>query len=137
MTDKQKAARLKNLEKGRLKRQQLLKQKKDEGGEEYEVSSSDSSSSDSDDLVISRRKPTKKTVKVNKSKSSDLENKVDQLSNMVTELANLHKTQTKRRSKKSGGTKIIMPVMSTPATNNTKQPSSLGGNIANLINSMR
>ena len=39
MTSKQKEARMKNLEKGRIKRMEALKQKKESKAEEYDLSS--------------------------------------------------------------------------------------------------
>lgn len=124
MTDKQKAARLANLERGRKKRMEVIKQKKEADiepkGVEYDLSSEDErpdlSSSDSDAFVISKKKPKKKQSKSEKSPlvplGDDLRDDFNELKSMVTELAKLQKKQTKvmRHStqKKDAGTKIVV-----------------------------
>ncbi len=126
ITDKQKAARLANLERGRKKRMESLKQKKDEKlneQNEYDLSSEESGSgSDSDDdssFVVSRKKPVKKEPeKKSKNKlvvsndSNKLKSDVDELKNMVIQLATLQKKQNKAnkqmKERKSGGTKIVV-----------------------------
>ena len=69
LSDKQKAARIKNLENGRKKRMEMITQKKkaiEEKKDEYDLSSNDdkgsdfSSESDNDAFVISKKKPAKK-----------------------------------------------------------------------------
>ena len=126
ITDKQKKARLANLEAGRKKRMEALQKKKatKENEQEYDLSSEEENdSSDSDDdssFVVSRKKPVKKeSVKVSKTKlvvSNDESNKlktdVDELKNMVFELASMQKKQNKINKKsherKSGGTKLVV-----------------------------
>ena len=51
MTSKQKEARMKNLEKGRMKRMESLKQKKESKAEEYDLSS------DADGVLLLRKVP--------------------------------------------------------------------------------
>src|SRR5437868_5550984 len=101
MTEKQKAARLANLERGRKKRLESLKQKKEArargGHEEYDLSSvcSDSSETESesenDAFIISKKKKPKRQKKTSRAKPQDdnLRNDVDELKNMVITLANL------------------------------------------------
>jgi hypothetical protein len=106
ITAKQKEARLKNLEAGRKKRMEQLQQKKEEGDEGYYNDSSSESSSDSDDLVISRLKAKKKTGKTSVIKrvmkaDNKLEDQVNELRNMVTDLALLHKKQKSKTKKRS------------------------------------
>ena len=116
MTDKQKAARLKNLENGRKKRMELIKQKK-QVDDEYDLSSNDekeSESSDSDDgFIISKKKPVKKPKDIPvKSKPDKLRSEVDELKTMIMELATIQKKQNKavrkRTERPSGGTKIVV-----------------------------
>ena len=114
ITDKQKAARKANLAKGREKRMETIKQKKeDTKNEEYDISSNDGDndadeSSSDDDLIISRKKPTK-TKQVKKDDNS-LKNELDELKNMVIDLATLQKKQNKQNKQKrsNGGTKIVV-----------------------------
>jgi hypothetical protein len=126
MTEKQKAARLANLEAGRNKRKEMIKQKKEQT--EYDLSSEDSydTESDSDDaFIISKKKKASKRGKslVKKPRSrrdlieskdvgfhdNHLQGEVNELKSMVAMLANMQKKQTKRKpSKKSGGTKIVV-----------------------------
>ena len=114
ITDKQKAARKANLAKGREKRMETIKQKKeDTKNEEYDLSSNDGDndvdeSSSDDDLIISRKKPTK-TKQVKKDDNS-LKNELDELKNMVIDLATLQKKQNKQNKQKrsNGGTKIVV-----------------------------
>lgn len=145
MTVKQKAARLANLEKARLKRSQGAKQKKEEKEQEYDLSSENSgyetgSDSDgSDAFVITKAKtkggknkitpkhrPTKSKKLTNRSRTDssrdDYKQDVDELKDMVYALATLQKKQqkaTKRQTKKSGGnnggTKIVVLPQNTPA----------------------
>ncbi len=133
MTDKQKQARLKNLEIGRQKRAESIKQKKQAQEEEYDLSSEDeksSSGSESEDYVISKvsaKKQTgktsvlknKKLVKEDKPNKSNKE--IEELRNMVIELATMQKKQRKQKSapRSSGGTKIVVL-----PNNNTSQPKS-------------
>lgn len=71
LTDKQKAARIDNLAKGRKKRMEMIKQKREMKEQEYDISSdesydSDSSSnSDNDAFVISkaRKKPMTSSIR--------------------------------------------------------------------------
>ena len=134
MTDKQKAARLANLERGRKKRMESIKQKKEDEqepkGVEYDLSSEDDrpdlSSSDSDAFVISKKKPKKKQ-KTEKGPlvplGDNLRDDFDELKSMVTELAKMQKKQHKsiqRNSapKKEGGTKIVvLPQNNAPQAN--------------------
>jgi hypothetical protein len=143
MTEKQKAARLANLERGRKKRMESIKQKKVDDKEpkqvEYDLSSNGSSSSDSDesdnDFIISKKPkvekaqflktPTKhKKQKPVKDPDFDLmRSDVDELKNMIFDLASLQKKQNKRSTQKresrsGGGTKIVvLPQNSAPSQN--------------------
>ena len=122
MTEKQKAARLKNLENGRKKRMDKIKQKKEqEQEEEYDIDTSeDEQASESDDdsqFIISKKKP-----KVPKSKPKDIQpskkavgddkvkGEIDDLKNMVMQLAMLQKKQTRKanKNKKPSSTKIVV-----------------------------
>jgi hypothetical protein len=149
MTDKQKVARLANLERGRKKRLESLQQKKESkarGKEEYDLSSdySDSlesdSESDNDAFVISKKKKTPKIKErevkskkpprfavMEKTHSRDhLRTDVDDLKYMVMELAKLQKKQNKttqkQSRKKSGGTKIVVLPQNTSGIVPTKSP---------------
>ena len=145
MTDKQKTARLANLERGRKKRMESLKQKKDKEKEpkqvEYDLNSNSSSSmsssdeSDNDAFIISKRlkKGTKKVEASHKKQKSakgedfnSIRSDVDELKNMIFDLASLQKKQNKRSSQKreggrSGGTKIVvLPQNSSPNQSQNK-----------------
>jgi hypothetical protein len=118
ITDKQKAARMANLERGRKKRMESIKQKKEgtDKPEEYDLSSNeenDSSSDDDDTFIISKKKPV--AVKKNKpvvDENANLKSEVDELKNMVIELASLqkkqHKVNKKNNSRQNGSTKIVV-----------------------------
>jgi hypothetical protein len=123
MTEKQKAARTANLEKARAVRAEKKKNKILDYPSSDEDYTDDSESSDNDAFVISKKKPSDKNTKLKmverksrKSKKQDIEyvmNDVDELKNMVYELAALQKKQqksTKRKSRgsKSGGTNIVV-----------------------------
>ena len=125
ITEKQKTARLANLERGRKKRMETLKQKKEKTNEpqqvEYDIGSeaSDQSSSDSDSsaFIISKKKPVKKPSKrAKQDKGGDsfnlTKNDVDELKSMMYELASQQKKQNKRSKAKqnegAGSTKIVL-----------------------------
>ncbi|HRP37659.1 MAG TPA: hypothetical protein PLS50_07680 [Candidatus Dojkabacteria bacterium] len=128
LTDKQKAARIDNLAKGRKKRMEMIKQKREMKEQEYDISSdesydSDSSSgSDNDAFVISKAKkkpmtirepPQKQKRHISKHAPTDthLRQDVDELKNMIIELASMQKKQHKERrepKRSSGGTKIVV-----------------------------
>ena len=103
MTSKQKEARMKNLEKGRMKRMESLKQKKESKAEEYDLSSdaewssaASESPSDDDAFVISRKKkivPREVVMKAqsSKHKPSRRENHPDYLQKDVDELKSMVK----------------------------------------------
>ncbi len=115
MTDKQKTARLANLERGRKIRMESVKQKKESKqakDTEYNLSSDNStqdesdSESDNGDFILSRKKKSvkqktpKKQVSDNpkiqsNDKYLDLGKDVDELRNIVMELANIQKKQNK------------------------------------------
>ena len=112
ITDKQKAARMANLAAGRKKRMDQLKQKKEgKKEEEYDLSSAEenesSSESDNDAFIICKKKPTKKTKVVETTikprvldrtfddKSDKLKNELDELRNIVTDMALMQKKQHK------------------------------------------
>ena len=137
MTDKQKNARLLNLEKGRLERKETLKQKQESKGEEYNLSSDESESneseSDNDAFVISRKKKIVPRDVVERSRKSiqmerdpknhdNLQKDFDELKGMVQELANMQKKQAaKSKSKRSnGGTKIVVLPQNTSSNNNNR-----------------
>jgi len=148
MTEKQKAARLANLERGRKKRLESIQQKKEAKTKEYDLSSQDSNSeteseSDNDAFVISKAKKTPKVkdrpVKEKKTrfvvgrehreKDDNLRTDVDELKYMVMELAKLQKKQRKttrkQTEKKSGGTKIVVLPQNTAGIVPTKSNDSL------------
>lgn len=135
MTEKQKAARLANLERGRKKRLESIKLKKEaKPQEEYDLSSNSSNSDEasesdfSDAFIISKKKkmpktklakPRKLTFNENNGRDDNLRNDVDELKNMIVTLANLQKKQNKARKqtkKASGGTKIVVLPQNTPAS---------------------
>jgi hypothetical protein len=130
MTEKQKSARLANLEAGRKKRMELMRKKKEvQQQEEYDLSSkssSEESPSDDDAFIISKKKKkSKKVVKQTESplpKDDPFRNELNEIKNIVVELANLQKKQNKAQkhtNKSSGGTKIVvLPQNTTQA----KQP---------------
>ena len=149
MTDKPKAARLANLERGRKKRMEFLKQKKDKEKEpkqvEYDLNSNSSSSmsssdeSDNDTFIISKRpkkgglgsaRKVEASHKKQKSEKGEdfnsIRSDVDELKNMIFDLASLQKKQNKRSSQKrkggrSGGTKIVvLPQNSSPNQSQNK-----------------
>lgn len=141
MTDKQKVARLANLERGRKKRLESLQQKKEakEKGEpeEYDLSSDDSEStdteSDADAFIISKKKKSpavksKKARFVAKEKvvaHDHLRTDVDELKDMVMALANLQKKQTKtarKQNRKPNATKIVVLPQNTSGVVPTKGP---------------
>lgn len=148
MTEKQKAARLANLERGRKKRLESLQQKKEAKThgvkEEYDLSSNYSGSeteteSDNDAFVISKKKKTprfverrsprprkRSTVDMKRNVDPNLRTDVDELKFMVMELAKLQKKQTKtsrkQTEKKSGGTKIVVLPQNTAGIVPTKGP---------------
>lgn len=125
ITDKQKAARMANLAAGRKKRMEQLKQKKEaKKEEEYDLSSNEendsSSESDNDAFIISKKKSGKTSVlkKIIKQespkedKSAKLKNELDELRNIVTDMALMqkkqHKATRKQTNRPSGGTKIVV-----------------------------
>lgn len=148
MTEKQKAARLANLARGRKKRLENIQQKKEvKPTEEYDLSSQSDSetdsdvSSDNDAFIISKAKKAKRAktkeppVKEKKTRfvvgkekrreiDDGLRTDVDELKFMVMELAELQKKQNKKTrkqtEKKSGGTKIV--VLPQSNNNNTTKP---------------
>lgn len=112
ITDKQKVARLANLEAGRKKRAEMLQKKKKE--QEYDLSSNESEDSDSESedesFVVSKRRPAKKPKP--QDENNQLKQDVNDLKNMVVELATLQKKQNKElkktRTTKSSGTKVVV-----------------------------
>ena len=120
MTDKQKQARLANLEAGRKKRKEMIAQK----NEEYDLSSEDSSETESDNeaFVISKKKrkqAVKKPIRSSRSRDDLIQNKdlksrdyspneFSELKQIVTDLAHSVKKQAKDQKKKVGGTKIVV-----------------------------
>lgn len=135
MTEKQKAARLANLEAGRKKKAELVKQKKMQQNEyDLSSSSSDSCDSESDASFIMKKvvKPKQNKIKersLNRSdeanfgfdpKYDNLKNYVDEIKNSLVELANNQKKQNKATRKQtkraSGGTKIVVLPQNNPQT---------------------
>ena len=88
MTDKQKKARLANLEAGRKKRKEMIAQK----NEEYDISSEDSSETESDNeaFVISKKKRKQAVKKPIRSRDDVIQGKdlksQDNLQSEVSEL---------------------------------------------------
>ncbi|HRP36493.1 MAG TPA: hypothetical protein PLS50_01650 [Candidatus Dojkabacteria bacterium] len=110
ITDKQKDARRANLAAGRKKKAEMLQKKKEE--QVYDLSSNgsvDESDSETEDesFVVSKRKPVKKQT------NDELKQDVNELKNMVVELATLQKKQNKelrktRATRSSGSTKVVV-----------------------------
>ena len=122
LTDAQKAARLKNIQKAsKVRMQNINERKKVKEQEEYDLTSSES---DNDAFIISKKKPTKKTKVVKKTlkprvldrtfddKSDKLKSELDELRNIVTDIALMqkkqHKATRKQTNRTSGGTKIVV-----------------------------
>ena len=114
MTSKQKEARMKNLEKGRMRRMESLKQKKESKAEEYDLSSDAEwssaaleSPSDDDAFVISRKKKKvpREVVMRRENHPDYLQKDVDELKSMVKELAILQQKQSKSAAKIKSRTK--------------------------------
>ena len=152
MISKQKEARMKNLEKGRIKRMKALKQKKESKAEEYDLSSdaewssaASQSSSDDNGFVISRKKkavpkvaPTDNEIRTRRkvidkrdfSYENNLKKDVDELKSMVKESAILHKKQsravkdakTKARAKRSSGGTKIVVLPQNNSQQNNRNP---------------
>ena len=107
ITDKQKAASLVNLEKGRKKRMETLKQKQktEKEEKEYDLSSEEENAvSESDDepaFILSKKPPKvpekKKEVKkpVN-DETEKLKGEFEELKNMMFQLASYQKKQNKK-----------------------------------------
>jgi len=122
ITEKQREARLANLANGRKKRAAMIQQKKEKKNYEYDISSEEASfSSDSDgssDFVISKkkarkdRKEPKKKERDEDSGISEVKSELNELRNIVTNMALLHKKTMKRTSSenrsKGSGTKVIV-----------------------------
>jgi hypothetical protein len=130
MTDKQKQARLANLEKGRIKRMTSLKQKKESPKKvEFDLSDSDSgydlsSDSDSDAFVISKKKPAKikkSHVSAHKPMTEQPASKQD-FETLTSIMLQMAKQQSKvlkaKKTRKSGGTNLSInmapPVVQEP-----------------------
>lgn len=122
MTDKQKAARLLNLERGR----QIRKEKQQAKSQEYDLSSESSESdseSDNDAFVISRTKkvvPKEVVMKQSRSRKhveepreSKLEKEFDELKNAVYDLMKKSTKQPKPK-RSGGGTKIVVVPQNAP-----------------------
>ncbi len=115
ITDKQKAARIANLEKGRQKRLEKLQQKK-ESKEQYSASEDDTSSSDSDEgYVISKKKPTKivktKGRVIDESSFMGSKNELDELKKIMMEMAikqKQHDKALRRQNKRSKSPAVVV-----------------------------
>lgn len=123
MTEKQKAARMDNLAKGRKKRAEMLKQKKegkvDDNDETSYDDSSSNSSSDSEAFTLSKVKRSKKVpvkeTKSRKQKNDPLDRpysrqESDELKQALIEVLNMQKKQNKtvkRQSKRPAGNVIV------------------------------
>lgn len=136
MTEKQKAARLANLESARKKRSETIKDKKESEKQEFDLSSQESEQSgdeseSDEDFVISKRKKINLPVNKKNEKPKEIRSKksvmddyyhqrVEDLESMVETLAKLQKKQAKRKTsnRSSGGTKIVV----LPNTSQTKSP---------------
>ena len=116
ITDKQKAARIANLEKGRLKSLEKLKMKKED---KHDPSSEDESSSDSEsdeDFVISKKKSKTKQPRgriVDRSSfASETASKseVDELKKIMMEMAIIQKQQGKavRKQRRARSPNVVV-----------------------------
>lgn len=111
LTEKQLAARRENLRKGREKRMENLKGKKDEKPQyEYDLGSHDADSEDSssdDEFVISKKKVVSKKNGPKPRTREEVEyppskNEIEELKNMVLELAIMQKKNNKSLKKQQG-----------------------------------
>ena len=123
MTDKQKVARLANLEKGRKTRQENIQKRKEPQDEEYDLDTeSDDESDDDDDFILSKvkhkLKPSKNEKKPDK---NELKDDVNQLKDIVEQLVVMQKKKTKKANKPRNSTKIVMlpPSVSAASASNT------------------
>jgi len=122
---------LKRVEKREWK---ILSRKKENKVEEYDVSGSESGSdTDNDDFILKRKKPKtrqlvvkERTDKKPKQKDDDyldLKDEMNEMKDMIQQLALLQKKQNKKARKKSGGTKLaVVNMPNTPPE--IKAPSS-------------
>jgi hypothetical protein len=125
MTDKQKAARMENLKKGREKRMEAMKNKKEQKQDEYDISSDNEqesdSSSDDEGFVISKKKPVSKQKAKPRSRddvafpSFTPKEEFDDLKNMVRELALMQKKSNKTMKKQQNNKPVNKLVLLPPA----------------------
>lgn len=118
ITEKQLAARLENLKKGREKRMANVTKKKEETEYEYDLGSqdaSDSSSSDGD-FVISRQKVVNKKNGPKPRRKEEIEiptyasrNEFEDLKNMVRDLAVMQKKNNKAMKKQQPSKLVLIP----------------------------
>jgi hypothetical protein len=112
ITDKQKAARIENLKKGRELRMKNLKKKKDQT--EYDLDDSDDSDSSDDELLTSIMKPKAKKPKEEPKMDND---RIHKLESAFTKMIKLQKHQMKQIKKagKNKTEKIVLLPPSAPA----------------------
>lgn len=128
MTEKQKKARLNNLLVGRQKRMENLKRKKEEKNnkqDEYDLTSEEptDSSSDEGDFIISKKKPAKKKDAPkpkprSRDESPPQKNEIEELKNMVMDLALMQKKHNKairKHTTKPVNKLVLLPQTSAPA----------------------
>ena len=124
ITEKQKAARMANLEKGRAKRKEMMNKKKETPKhEEYDLEDlydgDGDDSSDDETFVISKQKP-----KNHPTREDILKNEVDELKNMVIQLATLQKKQNKKQKEITSRPKIsvLLPNSNQPQESKKSNP---------------
>lgn len=142
ITEKQKAARTANLEKGRAKKKELAEKKKEAPKhEEYEIGSDDEyeadESSEEETFTISKQKSKQAKSKPSKetkpSREGNLKNKVDALENMIMQLATLQKKQnTKRKESSRPKISVILPTQPQPNKETKKENRHYDAQIASL-----
>lgn len=128
LTEKQLAARRENLRKGREKRMANLQNKKEEKPQyEYDLESNDADSDDSSsdgDFVISKKKVVHKKHGPKPRTRDDVEfpknkNEIEELKNMVMELAIMQKKNNKSLKKQQGKPSKVLLI---PPTQTQQQP---------------
>ena len=133
ITEKQKAARMANLEKGRAKRKEMMNKKKETPKhEEYDLEDlydgDGDDSSDDETFVISKQKPKQSKAKNNNenhpTREDILKNEVDELKNMVIQLATLQKKQNKKQKEITSRPKIsvLLPNSNQPQESKKSNP---------------
>jgi hypothetical protein len=123
ISDKQKAVRMKNMEKARNIRMANLQRKKTDTKkqEEYDLSSNDESESSDEDFIISKKKQAlkkkdKPLKEVPKQPDDHLKTELNDLRNIVTELAMMQRKHGKKlKASKTSTPGIVVVSPNQPA----------------------